>query len=162
MDDTTEYPFDTDGLAKGDTVAIETLERAYSVTRGTEAYQFAWMQAKAFVVRRFADRGEVITVVYRDGDLVILTDEGQVEYNAESFRRGIRTARRAHSRMLGADRSKIADAKALEMHDRRLEVQGRVLGAVARESRVPALAAATRTAPALPGSRDPADNDEQS
>ncbi len=153
MSETTAYPFDTDGLQKGSTVTTATIERAYSVTKGTEAYQFAWLQAREFVMRRFAERGEIVTVTQRNGDLVILTDEEQVAYNAEQFKAGIRKARRSHARMLGADRSKIENPDALAMHDRRLEVQGRVLAAVARETRTLAPTPHQRTTPVLPGAR---------
>lgn len=147
-DETTNYPFDTDQLQKGDLIPIEVIERAYSVVRDTQAYDFAALRAKDYVVRRFAERGEVVTVAQRGGVLNILTDTEQVSYNAARFRQGIFEAQRAQTRMLGADRSKI-DPSAIDAHDRRLEVQGRVLAAVSREVKLFTPTPTKRATPAL-------------
>ena len=147
---TTKYPFETDHLQKGDSIPAEIIEKAYSVSKDTKEYQFAAMAANHYVVRQFLDRGEVVTVIHRDGSLVILTDEEQVEYNADRFKQGVRDARKAHTRMLGADRSQIKDPRLLEAHDRRLEVQGRVLNAITKETKVIRPSPATRSTPGLP------------
>lgn len=131
---TTKHPFETDHLSKGDTVPASVIEEAFHVTRGTEAYQLAWLRAKTFVVKAFEDRGEVVSVVHRKYDLVILTDTEQVDYNADAFRAGIRAAVRAHKRALGADRAQIDEAR-LADHDRAVLNQGRILSAVTRERR---------------------------
>ncbi len=153
MSDTSSYPFNADHLSKGDAVTVAQIEHAYSVRHGTDRYQFAWLQAKEFVVRSFAERGEIVTVVHRDGALVILTDEEQAAYNSDQFKAGIRKARRSHARMLGADRSKIADPDILRTHDRAIEVQGRVLAAVSRETRVLPPQPHRRSTPVLPGAK---------
>lgn len=132
----TEYPFDTDHLRKGDAVPADTIEAAYGVRRDTVKYQLVLLQAVEFVRRRFADRGEIVTITAESASLRILTDEEQVEYNVDQFRFGIRKARRAHARQLGADRSQIANSQLLDAHDRAIEVQGRQLAAVARERRM--------------------------
>lgn len=155
MSETSKHPFDTDRLIKGDEVPVLEIERAYSVKYPSPDYQFAWMHCKEFVIRRFAERGEVVTVVQRDGALLILTDEQQVDYNIDQFKQGIRKARRAHSRMLGADRSMINNQKSLESHDRRLEVQGRVLSAVAKETRIVRPLPVKRATPVLPEKTKP-------
>lgn len=153
MSETTIYPFSTDDLVKGSTVTVTEIERAYTVKFDSPEYQFAWLQAREFVIRKLSERGEIVTVVQRDGNLMILTDEQQVAYNSDQFKAGIRKARRSHMRMLGADRSQITDPEILAMHDRWLEVQGRVLSAVSRETQALAPTPHQRSTPLLPGAK---------
>jgi hypothetical protein len=150
--ETTKFPFDTDSLQKGDSIPAETIERAYSVSRDAKEYGFAVLMARDYITKQFLERGEVVTVALVKGVLRIFTDEEQVQYNADRFRAGIRDAQRAHNRMLGADRSLIQNPQTLEAHDRRIEVQGRMLSAVARERKV---LAPTPVARATPGSLVP-------
>lgn len=126
----TEYPIDTDSLAKGSRVPAETIERAFHVKRGTDAYQMAAMRASQYIARRFLDRGEIVTVTQRKHDLVILTDEEMPAHNARLFKNNIRAAARTHARMLGGDRSKMSE-ETLRVHDRALTVQGAQLAAMA-------------------------------
>src|SRR5678810_469565 len=94
---TGEYPIDTDSLTKGSRIAAEVIERAFNVTRGTDAYQMAAMRAVNHIARRFLDRGEIVTVTQRKHDLVILTDDEVPAHNARLFRNDIRKAARAHA-----------------------------------------------------------------
>jgi hypothetical protein len=150
--ETTKFPFDTDGLNKGDAIPAETIERAYSVSRDSKEYGFAILMARDFLTKAFLERGEVVTVAMVKGVLRIFTDEEQVEYNTNRFRDGIRDAHRAHTRMLGADRSEIRNTQKLEAHDRRLEVQGRILSAVDRERKILRPTPNPRMTPGLPAS----------
>lgn len=131
---TERYPFSTDEYHKGDIVPTEVIERGYSVTRGTKEFQFALMSGRDFVAMSLAERGEFSTVVIEGECLHVLTDAEQVEYNSKQFAMGIRKARRSHRRMIGADRSQIGDPELLAKHDRTIEVHGRQLAAILRES----------------------------
>ncbi len=131
---TTEYPIDTDSLVKGSTVSTETIERAFGVKRGTDAFNIAALKACQYVARRFLDRGEVVTVTMRKHALVILTDEEVPEHNARVFRNEIKKAARAHARSAGADRSKMS-VETQAVHDRHLVVQGAQLAAMAQVRR---------------------------
>lgn len=130
--ETREYPFDTDELTKGSIVPPDVIESAYGVKRGTDRYAFATLRASEYVERRFADRGQVVTVVIRKDALHILTDEEAVGHNRASFRAGARKMRRANMRQAGSDRALMSEATRAE-HDRDLEVSGRVLGAMSKE-----------------------------
>lgn len=152
---TSEYPLDTDSLAKGSHIAAEVIERAFHVKRGTDAYQMAAMRASQHIARRFLDRGEIVTITQRKHDLVILTDDEMPAHNARLFKNDIRKAARAHARMLGGDRSKMSD-NTLKIHDRALAVQGAQLAALARARREFKPARRERSTPALAtGKRKP-------
>lgn len=131
---TGEYPIDTDSLVKGSRVAVETIERAFKVKRGTDAYQMAAMRATQHIARRFLERGEVVTITQRKHDLVVLTDEEMPSHNARLFKNEIRKAARIHQRTLGGDRSKMS-AETVKVHDRTLTVQGAQLAAISRATR---------------------------
>lgn len=150
-DDTTEYPIATDGLRKGDRVSVNAIERAFSVKRQTDAYRLALLKASNYIVRRFRDRGEIVTVVERKHDLVILTDDEASKYNDERFAINIRGAARAHTRNLGVDRSKLS-AGVIDEHDRRIVNNGRVLGAI-RNERASIAIGHRRTTPLPPGAK---------
>lgn len=147
INEQSQYPFDTDHLNKGDIVSTETIERAYSVESGTTEFGLVLLRAKSFLIRRFADRGEIITVRADHDTLVIETDETQYPYNRGMFKARLRGAARTHRRMLGADRSKIYDQSILNAHDRALEVQGRQLQAVRHEAMAAPAVIATRQTP---------------
>lgn len=146
--ETTEYPIETDRLQKGSIVAAEIIERAFSVKRGTDAYQLAAMRAIDHIASRLRERGEIVTVVQRKHDVVILTDTEASEHNASLFQSRIRSAARAHVRQLGVDRSQL-DPEKLAGHDRALETQGRVLSAIRRARRLPQPQPTRRATPAI-------------
>lgn len=136
-----QYPFDTDGLNKGDTIGPETLEHAYGVGRTQTAYRWVLLRARRFVVSAFEERGLVVTVVIRGDSLKICTDDEQYAPNTRSIATGQRKMRRGHGRMIGADRSKMSP-EILAKHDRAVEVNGRKLAAM-RAATSPELPAAT-------------------
>ena len=151
LNQTTEYPIATEHLRKGDTITAETIERAFSVRRDTDAFRMAALKIREYVAKRFRDRGEVVTVTERKHDLVILTDEEASKYNHERFAINIRGAARAHSRNLGADRGMMS-AEVQREHDRRLVVDGRVLGAI-RSERAAIVSEHRRVTPLPPGAK---------
>lgn len=150
---TDEYPIDTDALTKGSRIPAETIERAFGVKRGTDAYQMASMRAVKYVSRRFLDRGEIVTITQRKHDLVVLTDDEMPAHNARIFRNNLRAAARSHARMLGGDRSRMSE-DTIKLHDRALVVQGAQLSALGRARAEVKAMPRERATPALPpGSR---------
>jgi hypothetical protein len=150
-DETSEYPLSTANLDKGSKVTSEEIERAFCVQVGTSHYQLAMLQACDYVRRKLLERGLFVTVKQRHNDLVVLTDTEASAYNQQRFNAELRGAFRAHARQLGVDRSKLDD-KALDKHDRSLEIQGRTLSAIRKSRReVPTLRPNDRL---TPGGRD--------
>jgi hypothetical protein len=145
---TGEYPIDTESLAKGSTISADTIERAFGVTRGTDAFNLASMKASNHIARRFLERGEVVTITQRKHDLVILTDDEMPTHNSRLFKNDIKRAARTHMRMLGGDRSKMSE-DTLKVHDRELTIQGAQLAAVSRVKRELRAKPVERTTPAL-------------
>ncbi len=149
MEDRKEYPFDTDSLDKGSRIDIATIESAYGVRFGTDDYALAALRAGAYIERRFRERGVVVTVVQRKGEVVILTDSEASNENARQFDLKVRGAARAHFRNVGVDRSKLLEAE-VGAHDRTVETQGRQLAAMRQAKRLPKPTPHKRTTPLLP------------
>ncbi len=144
----TEHPLDTSDLRKGSIISAETIEHAFGVRRGTEAYRFALMRASDYIAHRLAERGDPVTVVERKHNLVVLTDTEASTHNERAFDNRVNAAARSLRRLANVDRSQL-DPDRLASHDRALEVRGRVLSAARRARRTPALAASKRQTPAL-------------
>lgn len=151
--ETTEYPLRTDHLSKGSIVPAHDVEAALGVVRGTEAYQLAAMRASAYIAQRLEERGEVVTVIQRNHDLVVLTDEEASEYNARQFTIALRKAARSHRRALGVDRAALTPER-LKEHDRNLETNGRVLSAIRKERALMPRPRERETPAYLPPSKD--------
>lgn len=141
-----KYPFDTDHLAKGDTIQADVIEGGYGVKRGDERYRWTLLRARKFVARQFKERGEIVTIVIRGDSLKICTDDEQLKPNMQSIVTGQRKIRRGHGRMVGADRSKMSP-EVLAKHDRVVEVTGRKLAAMRHVVTAELPAATARTTP---------------
>jgi len=145
---TSEYPIDTESLIKGSRIAVEVIEHAFNVKRGTDEYNLAAMRARQYIERRFRDRGEIVTITQHRHDLIILTDDDMPEHNVAMFKAKIRGAARTHTRMLGGDRSKMSE-ETLRVHDRALTVQGAQLSALRKATREVTASVRKRETPAL-------------
>jgi hypothetical protein len=152
MEDRREYPFDTDSLEKGSRISVEMIEQAYGVTSGTDAYQLATLKASAYIERRFRDRGVVVTVVQRKGEIVVLTDAEAAVENARQFDLKVKSAARAHFRAVNVDRSQLDDGDRA-VHDRNVEVQGRQLAAMRAAKALPETRPHARATPLPPGAK---------
>jgi hypothetical protein len=151
MDERREYPFDTDALEKGSRITVEEIEKAYGVSFGTDAYQLASLKAVSYIERRFRDRGVVVTVVQRKGEVVVLTDSEAAVENARQFDLKMKGAARAHFRNMNVDRANLPPGE-LEVHDRNLEVEGRRRAADrAAMKALPETKPHARTTPLPPG-----------
>lgn len=153
MEHLREYPFDTDSLEKGSRISVDTIEHAFSVSHGTDAYQIAALRAVAYVERRFRDRGIVVTVVQRKGEIHVLTDAEAAVENARRFDLGIGAATRAHFRNQHVDRSQLP-ANEIDRHDRRLESDGRYLSGGKTARALPAPRPHQRATPLPPGTEE--------
>ena len=144
-----EYPLATDGLVKGSIIAPESIEFAFGVIRDTPKYQLACLRAIAYITKRFADRGEDVFVKQEKHSLRVLTDEEAPAYAAKRFREGIKAARTAHMKQLGADRSQMTEATRA-IHDLNLVRQGGILQAIQVQQRYFRPVKAARQTPGLP------------
>jgi hypothetical protein len=146
------YPFSIKDLEKGSVFTVSMVEHAYSVQYGTSEYSLAALRASQFISERFKEeRGVVVTTAIRKDGVRILTDEEAVAANAKTFRSGLRRARKAHVRQLGSDRS-LMSAKVKAEHDRRVEVEGRILSSITKElRRQPQALPVERVTPLPPG-----------
>lgn len=151
-DERREYPFETDVLDKGSIVTIQTVEGAYGVKFGTDEYQLAALRASAYIERRFRERGLVVTVVQRKGNVHILTDQEAAEENRRQFDLKLKGAARAHVRNVGVDRGNLPEGDRAK-HDRSLETQGRQLAAMRQAKKLPTPTAHQRTTPLIPSAK---------
>ena len=122
------YPFDCDELKKGDVVEARFIEGLYRVDRGTDGFRRALLQAREFIKAEFLRRGEIVEVKERKGDLLILTTEQAATYTSDRYRSHFRGAGHAHARKSALPREELSP-DSLEIHDRQLAIQGRMLAA---------------------------------
>jgi hypothetical protein len=120
----TEYPIATEHLAKGSRVSAETIERAFSVERGTDAYRFKAMGAQRYIEQRLAERDLFVTTCADHCDIVILTDEEALAYNARRFEAETRARDRAFRRLGHTDRAYLSDTSRAQL-DRKIVELGR-------------------------------------
>ncbi len=99
---TTVYPLDTSNLQKGDVIPQSQLIQIVKAAPGTSRYAWGAMRVRDFVVKSLAKRGLEVTVVTKNGNLVILTDAEAGPYNKQFAKTGARRIHRAtrrHSRI---------------------------------------------------------------
>jgi hypothetical protein len=147
-----EYPIETDGLSKGSIVDSATIEQAFGVKVGTDAYRFAIMECQAYVERRLAERGLVVVTRQEKNDVRICTDPEASKYKDREVRRSVRKMARDVREMSTVDRSKLTDDER-EEHDRRLEINGRTVAAI-RHVRKPQALPSKRATPLPPAQED--------
>ena len=122
---TTEHPFSTEDLCKGSVVACATIEEAYRVQRGTDAYQLAVLRAVDFITRRLADRGLEVVCKQRKHDIVILTDAEASAELAARLENAVRGIRRNHRRLATVDVENLQSGERVD-HDMRQIRSGRL------------------------------------
>jgi hypothetical protein len=121
---------DFGALAKGTVIPAAEVERCLGLSRTHKAYSMAALGLRGAIESHFAADGLTVTVIQRSDDLVILTDREAAEYNRERFRQHVRGLRRSHRRAAGVDPVPLTEQERRD-HDRALEIQGRILLAVA-------------------------------
>lgn len=102
-----KYPIDTTDLHKG---SIVTVARLIEITRaqpGTSRYAFRLLRLKNFIAKSLARRGEPVTCVIRQNEIVILTDAEANQYNFTFAGSGARRIRRSTIRHAVIDLSKL-------------------------------------------------------
>jgi hypothetical protein len=153
MSERREYPFDTDSLEKGGRIPARDIEDAYGVRQGTAEYSFAMLRAKDYIARSVLDkRGEVWTIVERDGELRILTDSEAAKENERTILLKMRSVARAHHRALNVDRAQLTEEER-DVHDRNLQRRGRQIASWREAGRTPKPVATERSTPLLPGTK---------
>lgn len=100
------------GMAKGDTVSLLAIEKAYAVSRDSgTAWQFAVLRARSEIEAFFLREHDVRVVVASDAEvgLRILTDSEAIGYTRQQEAIALRRARRNHVKRKGIDRANITD-----------------------------------------------------
>ena len=155
-----EYPIDTETLAKGSIITSGMITAAFGVKLDSSKYQLRLLQLREYITRRLAERGERVVVAQRQNDLVILTDEEAVAYTANEFRAGLRKTILNHTRTQDIDRANLSETR-LQMHDRELEIQGRMVEAIRSAKASPTAIPSRRATPLVIGDEDVSSDKEK-
>lgn len=135
------FPTDFTVLVKGSEIPPEELEDIYQMSRDDKMFYFNAQLKLGIAISDYFKRehGIVITLTYKADGVQILTDDEATEKGHRRFQNDLRHLLLTHQRMAGVDTSKLANDTKRKSHDRRLETQGKVLGAVAHQSNMPEL-----------------------
>jgi len=136
------------GLAKGSVVPVETVETMMGVKYNTVDYAFALLKLKEEIVNHLLRKGPEHTVCCVKGAIHVLTDEEAVAYNAVASEQAIRKMGRAHIRGQAVVRRNL-DASTRKVHERNLDLQGRILGEIERVQEEFLIEETTRKTPGL-------------
>ena len=120
---------DLDALEKGSVIPASTVEKVINERRSGKRYSRASLALQSHIERHFKKLGVTVTVIYRQDDLVILTDLEASEYNRRRFDLELKGARRAHRRGQGVDTSGFNSTDRDE-HDLAVSRQAHVLVAI--------------------------------
>lgn len=142
----TPFPLDFDALKKGDVISLGQLQEITQEKYGSDAYRFKLMKLSERIQDELDDRGLPVTVASEGGELKILTDPEASNYNGMYFRTRMRQMMRAHRRAMAVERENLTELQKQE-HDRRVEVQGRYVGALIGEKEKLAVEACERSVP---------------
>lgn len=142
------YPLDFESLQKGDVIPVEKVEEIARVKRDHPRFNFAALHLAKRIETELADRGRAVTVRSEHGALVICTDEDASNYNERRVKAQARGMGRSVRRMVSVDRTNLSTER-LPVHDRKVEIYGKMYSAMTRVRRQLTLVAANRTTPAL-------------
>lgn len=126
------YPIDFDSLAKGDIVAVETIEQILEVKHGTTAYQLGCLGLCGEIEKQMSYRGPRPTLKISKGAILILHDNEATITSERRIRNDLHRAVRNYGRLTQVVIANLTDEEKTQ-HDRRLMSQGRLLQALARE-----------------------------
>jgi hypothetical protein len=135
------FPTDFSVLTKGSEIPPEELEDIYQMSRDDKNFYFNAQQKLGIQISDYFKRehGVIVTLTYKACGIQILTDDEATEIGHRRFQNDLSHLLLTHQRMAGVDTDKLANDTKRKSHDRRLETQGKVLGAVAHHSNMPEL-----------------------
>ena len=142
------YPFNYESMSEGHRIEPEELEALLGVPRTSRRYSLMLVPLVHEIERNTRELGNpLIAKIERDG-ISVLTAEEATDYTNNQFCIGLRKAKRSHFRSMLVNRGNLSE-KCAEKHDRRLEVQGKILQAVAATRKELALGSHQRTTPTM-------------
>ena len=144
------YPFDYDALTKGQYIQPEECERLTGKKRHERMYSLKVQELIDGIHRERNARGMPLVAKIQGDGISILTDEEAVSYVRARFRAGIRLAGRSHERAVVAVDVTALSEESKRKHDRNVEIQGRMLTAIAVEKAKVFLGPHKRNTPGLP------------
>lgn len=125
--ETTRHPFDPSVYELGDTLPIEVIEIGYGVTRDTQEFSFAAMNACAFIARYWQlEHGMIVTVHIAKGAVHICTHSEAVAYNISESRKALRRFAKGHRRLISADPAELTPDE-IELQRRAVASTGAIL-----------------------------------
>lgn len=143
------FPVDYEALQKGDVITVERLEKITGKSHGTVAHQLGVLQLMGQIERDMWAANKRVTLKLDKGAIVVCTDSEAAIKNARDFMLGLRKLSRSHVRNQFVDVSQLADDERAA-HERKLEVEGKYLQAVASTRKEIRLQSHSRSTPGLP------------
>lgn len=148
--DTTKYPMDYTQAKKGDVITAADLRTMFGYEPETKEYNFAVLRLRDDIERHLDAMGTPVTVAMVNGNLCVLNDAEASEYNAARFIQAKSQMVKAHWRAMRTVDAGALTADQLTEHQRRVEVQGKYIQALADTGRSLRAGGATRNTPGLP------------
>jgi hypothetical protein len=145
---TERYPIDYDTLNKGDTIPAARIERITGKTRTDLNYALACMALKERIETDLWKLGKPWTLKQQGEDIVVLTDAEAAEYNDRRFKQDLRSMGRRLQHQLSVDVAQLDDDQRAD-HLRAVEVNGKIMQAVAVAKKQIRLEAHQRQTPRL-------------
>lgn len=122
---------DFDRLEKGSVIPVEVVEDVLGCKQHLAIFSMRFMSLRQAVENHFATKGQVVTVRHDHGALEVMPDDAASHKNHAEFGRHMRGLNRSHHLMSGVS-VKDFDDRQIREHDRKLEVQGKILQAIGR------------------------------
>ncbi len=143
------FPVDYETLKKGDVIPVERLEQITGKSHGTVEHQLAVLQLMGQIERDMWAANKRVTLRLSKGAIAVCTDSEAAIKNARDFILGLRKLSRSHIRNQHVDVAQLTDDERAS-HERKLEVEGKYLQAVASTRKDIRLQAHSRSTPGLP------------
>jgi hypothetical protein len=140
---------DFDGLKKGDTVTVGTIQEITGKTYGTQEYAFAALALRDRIMYELRLRGLLVTVVCDGGSLRILTDVEASQYNSAQTHAYLHRAARSHHQLLEVDPTQLTPEERAEW-ERSVFVGGKYIQALAMARKEVKAVCYRRSVPGLP------------
>ena len=144
------YPLDFDKLEKGDTISHAQLEEILGMKKDKDPEKFALEKLKLYgrIQRELWEEGKVYTVRMTGGMIHICDDKEASAYGEKTNKSAVKKLAMTTKRLSGVDLTEFSDAEKRD-HEKRVLLNGAMLGACLTIRRYPKLAAHIRKTPEL-------------
>jgi hypothetical protein len=137
-------------LEKGVTIPVEVVEAMTGSYQGTAAYALALLTLKEEIETHLRRQGIILTLCTVQGAIRILEDDEAAIYNSHQSELAVSKLYRAHERNRAVDKTNLEDID-LQLHERNLGLQSRMLTEIRRTRKEFFLEEHQRRTPGLPG-----------